>query len=111
MFVGICRITLGLPAVDSLKGKRAIVRKIVDRSRARFNVAMAEVDTLDSLRYATVGFAVVSNESPHVQSMLDTITASISGMTEATIADRNFEIVPFGHHFGAQKEIEHGSEQ
>ena len=47
MFVGCLRLTLTLAENDSLKGKRAIVRRVRGRLRARFSVAVAEVDTQD----------------------------------------------------------------
>ena len=34
MVVGVCQISLSLPGVSSLKAKRSIVRKVLDRSGA-----------------------------------------------------------------------------
>lgn len=83
-----------------------MVRRIVDRARAKFNVAMAEVGDLDAHTRATLGFAVVSNESRHVQSMVDTIISFVAGISEALVVDRDVEIVPFGDHFGAQGSLD-----
>ena len=101
MVVGICRLALAIPGNDSLKGKRAVVRRIVDRARAKFNVAFAEVGDLDAHRRASLGFAVVSNDARHAQSMVDTIVAFVAGISEAMVVDRDSEIVPFSDHFGA----------
>ncbi len=95
MVVGICRIRLSIPASSSLKAKRAVVRRILDRARSRFHVAAAEVADQDLHGRATLGFAVVSNDGRHANSMLDTLTSFVAGATEAAIVDRRIEIVHF----------------
>ena len=96
MVVGVCRITFHLPGNDSLKGKRRVVRRIVDRVRNKFNVAVAEVDALDHHRQAVIGLAVLSNETAHANSMLDTISAFASGLSEAVVLDRSIELIHTG---------------
>lgn len=100
MVIGVSRITLSLPAVDSLKGKRKIVRRIVDRTRNQFNAAVAEVGSLDRHRAAEIGLAVISNDARHANSMLDTIVSFVSGLTEAVVVDRSVELVHVGHDHG-----------
>ena len=43
MTVGIARLTLYLPQSHSLKEKRMVLRRVKDRLKAKFNVAVAEV--------------------------------------------------------------------
>ena len=101
MVVGVCRIVLALPGVDSLKGKRSIVRRVIDRCRAKFNVAIAEVAEMDSHRRAVIGLAVVSNDARHANSMIDTIVSYASSATEAMVIDRSMEILHLEDHFGS----------
>jgi len=100
MIVGVLRIVLSLPGNDSLKGKRKVVRRVVERARSRFNVAAAEVAEMDVHRRAVLGFAVVSNEGRHANAMLDQITSFVAGASEALVVDRSFELVPFGDQLG-----------
>ncbi|MET0388550.1 MAG: DUF503 domain-containing protein [Polyangiales bacterium] len=93
MVVGVCRVAFSLPGNASLKGKRSVVRRIVDRTRAKYNVAVAEVDQMDSHRSAVIGVAVVSNDSRHANSMLDHISSYMAGLTEAVVIDRTLEIL------------------
>ena len=93
MVVGVCKVAFSLPGNASLKGKRSIVRRIVDRTRAKFNVAVAEVADMDAHRRAVIGFAVVSNDARHANSMLDRISAFMTSHTEAVPTDRSLEIV------------------
>lgn len=91
--VGVCRVAFALPGNASLKGKRSVVRRIIDRTRAKFNAAVAEVDDLDAHRRAVIGVCVVSNDTRHANSMLDHISVFMSGLTEAVITDRTLEIM------------------
>lgn len=99
MVVGMCRIVLSIPGNTSLKGKRKVVRSILDRVRVRYHAASAEVDLLDVHDRAVLGIAVVSNDRTHAQSMLDQIVSFASTATEALVIDRSLEIVPFGERF------------
>ncbi|MBW2464103.1 MAG: DUF503 domain-containing protein [Deltaproteobacteria bacterium] len=85
-----------MPGNDSLKGKRKVVRRILDRARSRFNVAAAEVGDNDVHRRAVLGFTVVSNDSRHVNSMLDEVAAFVEGATETIVIDRFFDIQHVG---------------
>lgn len=96
MVVGVCRITFGLPGNDSLKGKRRVVRRVVDRTRHAFNAAVAEIGHLDEHRRAEIGFAVVSNDGRHANSMIDKISSFASGLTEAVVLDRSIEVLHVG---------------
>jgi uncharacterized protein len=96
MVVGVCRITFGLPGNDSLKGKRKVVRALIDRARNKFNAAISEVAALDEHRRAIVGIAVVSNDGPHANSMLDHIVASMTSHTEAVVLGQSLELLHVG---------------
>jgi uncharacterized protein len=93
MVVGVSQVSFSLRGNDSLKGKRSIVRRIVDRTRAKFNAAVAEVDALDAHRRAVIGVSVVSNDARHANAMLDHITSFMSGLTEAVVVQRTLEIL------------------
>lgn len=92
MVVGVCRIVLSLPWNDSLKGKRAVVKRIVERARVRFHVAAAEVADLDAHRRATLGFAVVSNDARLARSILDKLTRFVATDTEAQLIERDVHV-------------------
>ncbi len=66
-------VDLRLPACRSLKDKRVIVRHLVDRSRARYGVAAAEVGRLDQRQRALLGFAAVGGSHGHVDGVLDAV--------------------------------------
>lgn len=96
MVVGVCQISLSLPGVTSLKAKRSIVRKVLDRAMNRFNVSAAEVGYQDVHRRALLGFAVVSGDRRHANAMLDSIASFVESASEAVVLDRTTELVSFG---------------
>jgi uncharacterized protein YlxP (DUF503 family) len=102
MVVGVSSISLALSGIDSLKGKRAIVKRLIERARSRFNVAAAEVGALDSKRSAVLGFAVVSNDSRHADEMLAKIASFIAGASEAVVVERRTELIHVGDELGVR---------
>lgn len=92
MVVGMLRIVLAIPEARSLKDKRSVVRRVLDRARAKYNVAAAETGMLDAHRRAELGFTLVSNDRRHMQSMLDHLSAFVSGVSEAIVESRSFAI-------------------
>lgn len=96
MVVGVCQISLSLPGVTSLKAKRSIVRKVLDRTSNRFNVAAAEVGHHDAHRQSALGFAVVSTDRRHANSMLDAIAEFIEGSADTLVLDRSIELISLG---------------
>lgn len=87
MFAGIVRIELHLPASQSLKDKRSIVRGLKDRIRERVHAAVAEVDHQDLWQRAALGVAVVSGESHQVTEMLDSVRRLVEGTFGAELID------------------------
>ena len=70
MVIGVCRVTLHLPASHSLKDKRQVVRSLLARLRNRFDLAVAEVDDQDRWQIATLGLACVSSSASVVDEVL-----------------------------------------
>jgi len=96
MFTCVSRLTLAIPESGSLKAKRQILRRITDRLKARFNVAVAEVEDNDLWQKATIGLAVVGNERRHVNEQMDKIIHSVEEMYVAPLISREIEILSFG---------------
>ncbi len=97
MVVGVVRLTLFLPENDSLKGKRKVVRQIIERTRSRFSVAVAETDHQDAHRQAEIGLAAVGNDRRLINSVLDRVVGFIESVGTAVVADHEMEILNLGH--------------
>ena len=83
MPVGLLTLEIYLPYAHSLKEKRAVLRKIRDRLRSRFNVAVAELDHRDVWQHATLGVVSVSDS----QSLLDSVLRDVLRESEKILGD------------------------
>jgi len=94
MVVGVLRLTLYVPGASSLKDKRQVVRKVVDRLRSRFNVSAAEVADNDIWQRAVIGVAAVANDRSFVNEVLDKCARDAGNIAE--ILGREMEIESYG---------------
>lgn len=77
MIVSMLQFIIELPETSSIKDKRRIVKSIKERTRLRFHVSCAEVDLQDSLRFAQLGVALVTNSTEFGETVMQSIVASI----------------------------------
>lgn len=70
MVVGVCVVELYLPGCRSLKEKRQALTSLIERLRARFNVAVAEIDSQDLWQRAELGICTVANSDRFVDEVL-----------------------------------------
>lgn len=101
MVVGVLRFVLQIPGSGSLKGKRHVLRKVLDRVRARFNVSAAEVADNDLWQRATVGVAAVGNDRAFVNEVLDKVLRSVEeGGAEAHVVSHEIELLSIADMYG-----------
>ncbi|MBF0588665.1 MAG: DUF503 domain-containing protein [Magnetococcales bacterium] len=91
--VGLLEVRLDLPGLRSLKEKRGGVKGLLERIRHRFQVSAAEVGALDQWQTAHLGFALVGNETAHVQSRLQKVVAFIEDNGPGHLVDYRLEMV------------------
>jgi uncharacterized protein YlxP (DUF503 family) len=77
MVVSMLQVIIELPEAASLKDKRRTVSSIKMRLRAKFRLSCAEVDLLDSIRFAHIGAALVSNSREFGESVMQKALALI----------------------------------
>ena len=73
MPIGVLTLELHLPQAHSLKEKRIVVRKIKDRLRARFNVAVAELDHQDLWQRAVLGVVSISSDRKALETLFEAV--------------------------------------
>ena len=71
---GIARVDLYLPGVDSLKGKRALLKRAQAALTDHLGASVAEVGGQDRWQRAILGVAVAASSSTGVDRLLDRIT-------------------------------------
>lgn len=93
MIIGTCKIQLLADWCHSLKEKRMVVNRIIDRVSNKFNVSIGEIDDLDKHNSIILGIAVISNSRKHAESVLQSVINFIEGISEAYIVNIETEIL------------------
>ena len=93
MVVGVGIITLRLHECHSLKGKRRIVKSILNQMRNHFNISAAEVDSNDIHQRAVIGYALVGNNRMVINSKLDKVLNLVDDLGLAEIIDSEMEMI------------------
>lgn len=93
MVIGSGLIELWIAESRSLKEKRGVLKRILQRTRNTFNVSIAEVGENDSWKRAKVGFCTVGNDSRYVNGKVDHILSFIDDLQLAEVLNSRIEIV------------------
>lgn len=93
MPVGVLTLEIQLPFAHSLKEKRAVIRKVRDRLRARFNVAVAELDHQDVWQQATLGVVSISNSEALLESLLRQALAESESILGEDVAHHSIDFL------------------
>ena len=85
--LGVLSVSLHIPAAQSLKGKRFVLKSLKDKVRGKFNVSIAELDGQDKWQVSTLGFAMVSNDHRHIDSCSQNILSSLESFGGLVVCD------------------------
>jgi uncharacterized protein YlxP (DUF503 family) len=91
MPVGVLILEIQLPYSHSLKEKRAVLLKVRDRLRSRFNIAIAELDHQDLWQQATLGVVSISNSQTLLESVFQKVLAESEKILGHDVADYSLE--------------------
>jgi len=73
MPIGVLTLELYIPHAHSLKDKRMVLRSLKERLRARFNVAVAELDHQDLWQRSLVGVVSISGDPKALETLLEAV--------------------------------------
>jgi uncharacterized protein YlxP (DUF503 family) len=93
MVIGVCQLDFRIPENQSLKGKRHVLRKMIDRVRHQFNVAISEVGDNDLWQRGQIGICTVGNDRRHINSSLDKVIDFIEKMNLVEMVRTEMEII------------------
>jgi uncharacterized protein YlxP (DUF503 family) len=91
--VALGMVELHLPDVGSLKGKRHVLKGLKERVRAKFEVAVAEVDHQDVWQRATLALAYVSHDARHANEVVSKAMDFIEDHVEGRVIETAVEIL------------------
>jgi hypothetical protein len=93
MHIAALSVELEITDGITLKDKRQVIKSLLDRIRNRFNVSAAEVDRLDSPRFATLAAVGVANERPFVDEMMAKVANLIESEPRVLVLQRDLEFL------------------
>ncbi len=87
MVVTMFQIIVEIPEASSLKDKRRVVHALRDRTLRKFKISCAEIDLQESLRFAQLGGAVVSNSKEHGEALMQKAVDFMEKLALAKLQD------------------------
>jgi uncharacterized protein YlxP (DUF503 family) len=93
MVIGVLTAELAIEQADSLKDKRQVLKSLLAHLRNEFNVSAAEVGDHDIWRRATIGVAVVANDTPYANQVLDKVIDHIERDPRADLGHYELEFL------------------
>jgi uncharacterized protein YlxP (DUF503 family) len=87
MIVSMLKVLFEIPDVDTIKAKRRIVQSVKMKLQKRFHLSSAEVELQDSLSFAEIGAAAVSNSKQFGESVMRKAFQMIENETPVRIHD------------------------
>ena len=93
MPIGLLTLEIHIPDAQSLKDKRQVIRGLKDRLRARFNVAVAELDHQELWQRSVVGVVSLSGDEKHLKESLQHALAEAERTLERSLVSHQIEFL------------------
>jgi uncharacterized protein len=92
-YIGVYTARLEMPWVGNLKEKRALIRPVTERLKARFPVSVARLDGLDAHDWEIIGVVSISHDATWLEKVLQDVSSFIIASGEYTVRDETFEVL------------------
>jgi len=93
MPIGVLTLEIHIPDARSLKDKRQVLRSLKDRLRARFNVAVAELEGQESWKRSVVGVVTISSHQRHLEDALEKVANESARLLGRDLVESNIEVL------------------
>ncbi len=93
MPVGVMTLEIRIPYAHSLKEKRAVLRKLRDRLRSRFNLAVAELDHQETWQRATLGVVSISSSRRNLEQVLESVLRESEKILGRELEDHSIDYI------------------
>jgi uncharacterized protein len=92
-YIGIYTVRLEMPWVGNLKEKRALIRPVTERLKARFPVSVARLDGLDAHDWEVIGAVSISSDAQWLEGLLRNVAGFVADNGEYRVVDETFEVM------------------
>jgi len=94
MVIGLLTLELHIPAAQSLKDKRQVLKSLQSRLRNQFNVSVAEVEGQNNRQRAVIAVACVATDGPYAHGLLARAVGWVERTRlDCTLVDYQIEIL------------------
>ena len=97
MVLGVAVFRIHIHQAFSLKQKRQVLKSVLGKVRAKFDISIAEVGDNDKWQSSSIAVSVVSNDAGHAHSMLETVHRFVEDLQLVEIASFTTELIQFGN--------------
>jgi hypothetical protein len=93
MVIGCLQARLSIPAAQSLKDKRMVLRSLKDRMLNKMNISVAEVDQQDVWKSCVLAVVTIAAEKDAVEKRLADVADFIRSNPEIVLVDYRVEMM------------------
>lgn len=93
MYIGILKVEFALHGNESLKDKRRVAQGLKQKVRNKFNVAVAEVGSENSMDYLSLSIVSVSNDKTHLESRMTKCLNMVQAACDEELVYDDIEII------------------
>ena len=93
MKIGLLRVKLKIPSCSSLKSKRSIIKKYINRLRRDYNVAVAEIGNHNQPYACSLGIVTIFKGDQGRERILEHILDVLDHSSDILLADYLIEII------------------
>lgn len=93
MIIGICTCEIFIFNANSLKSKRSVVKSIIEKSKNRFNISIAEVGENDKWQKSIIAFSTISNDQKIVEETIEKVINFFDSYSEIEVIKIKREIL------------------
>jgi len=92
MIIGTLYINIRLHGITSLKAKRKISSSLKQKMKNKFNLAVAEVGSENSLDYLEIGMVTLANSKIRVEEVLHKALSTVEAMSADDLQKVKIEV-------------------
>ncbi|WP_102028259.1 DUF503 domain-containing protein [Salirhabdus sp. Marseille-P4669] len=89
--IGYLEVDCHIYDTHSLKDKRSVLKRVMNRLSKQFNISISELDHQDLWQRATLGIAHVSSSKVQAEKVLQEVLKQFDSFTELEVANKHFE--------------------
>ena len=91
--IAVLTVALHIPAAQSLKDKRMVLKSLKEKLKSRFNISVAELDGQDTWQRSTIAMVMIGNDNRFLDSCSQSVLSFIEHFHGCEICEHKMEFV------------------